>query len=447
MSVGTTTRREGNFGVLGPGDGRKTRSLVDEDGLEPGVKEALEADDFIIYGKASVEKYDEDNPPQKILMSAFDDKIPHFLDGGIISRRHKDIPVGEPVESYTLDEPAEIEVGDQTHSFDAGEELRTEVSDGEVWIVANLRNDSELARETREGAINGNLDGFSVTVFCKEWDETSKGQEVHSIDWHSTTIGQDQHIKNPDSRFGVAEFKAMFESGAGAAEEKAERAAIEVLRELPTNMSETNEKSFWERVKGVADQKAEEAEEKSEGTEDEKADDPPDSSPPEMKEEDEKSDFDAVMEKVEGELGEADAEVIQNKVADDEEDEDEFDPEEGELKSELEETKATLEETRNVVEKLSESVVTKEELDERVPEGDFVTKSDLDERVPDEIATKSELEEVTEKAEKAVKEVVPDAIDGAAEKMVTSGTPSPSGGSTNDEDDYKSEIEERFGSQ
>ena len=64
--------------------------------------------------------------------------------------------------------------------------------------------------------MTGELDGFSVTIYAKEWDETNDGQVVSEIDWHAVTIGRDNQIKNKDSRFGVAGYKALFGSIAGA---------------------------------------------------------------------------------------------------------------------------------------------------------------------------------------------------------------------------------------
>lgn len=485
MSVGATSGASGSFGIVGrPQLGTtKERSLVDEDRLTEEMKEALEADTFIIYGKASVEQYDEDDPPQKIEMKAFEERLGSFLDGGIISRRHKDIPVGEPLESYTLDEPTEVVVGDEVLEFGPGDTLETGVHDDELWIVADLRNDSEIARETRLGAMTGDLTGFSVTVFCKEWEETTKGQRVTSIDWHSTTIGGDEHIKNKDSRFGVAEFKALFgDKFPGLTGKQAERAAIEILRELPTNMSaetgDTDEKGFWDRVQDIASQKAEEADSDEEDPETGKADEEQNDAPEDEKGDetetpaDEKgetdgdlkaADADAVLEQVKNELGEEQAEVLKNEmekppeveagaVDDEEEDEEEnSEAEEGELKAEqvAEAMKSAGFVTEETLEEKMADTITTDEFGEMVGEK-------LDERLPEgEVASKSEVEEVMKAAEDVLTDVLPeaqqkaaeDAAEQTAEKMATGETPDPSGGSAQDETDYQSEIQQRFGSQ
>lgn len=505
MSVGATSSPQGAFGVVGGplgGDTTRTRQLVDENRLSEKLREGLEADDFIIYGKASVEKYDEDNPPQKLEMGAFEDKMEPFLGSGIISRRHKDIPVGEPVREWTLDEDTEVVVGNEVLEFEAGDTLETGVIDGELWIVANLRSDTELARDTRLGAMTGDLDGFSVTVFCKEWEETQKGQRVTDLDWHSVTIGADEHIKNKDSRFGVAEFK-MFEALDGLTAvtgKQAERAAVEILQELPANMSakgDTDEKSFWDRVKEVADQKSEEADsndspedekageeqtdqpedEKSEEADaeaaDEKADeDEFDPEDPGDEDEDEKAatDVESVVEKVRSELSDEDAAVLEKAIEEepevpvdpeeDDEDEDENPAVDGELKAD--EIAEKLGEAGFVTEdRLNEALDKRtgsDTLAEKLGDAGFVTSEDisekLDDRLPDEVASKEEVEEVMKAAEEVLTDVLPDAQQKAAEdaaeqtaeKMVTGETPDPSGGPAQDQEDYMEQIQNKFGS-
>ena len=480
MSVAPGQPQRGSFGVVSaPRIGEKQRrSLVDEGQLTQKIREGLEADDFIVYGKASVEKYDEDHPPQKLEMSAFSDQMGPFLENGLISRRHKDIKVGEPLEEYTLEEATEVVVGDEVLEFDAGDTLTTGIEDDELWIVANLYNDSELARETRVGAMSGDLNGFSVTVFCKEWEETPKGQRVTDLDWHSVTIGGDEQIKNPDSRFGVAEFKGMFDAMSGppgVTSKQAERAAVEVLRELPTNMSDTDSKGFWDRVSEIASQKSEEAngdgggappeetksegdadaEEKAEGDEVEEKEGPP-GTPEDLEEYDEekdKSDADAVLEKVRAELGEEDARVLEKEMAGDEPPIEELEDEEpgDELKADPEAIGKALQE---------QGFVTEDRLEEKLESAmsDALTADDLsaklDEAVPDDVATKSEVEEVMKAAEEVITETLPeaqkaaaeDAAEQTAEKMATGGTPDPAGGSEADEQDYMATIQSKFGS-
>jgi hypothetical protein len=507
MSVGATSGSRSGFGVVSPDLGTtKERTLVEENDLTEKEREALEADTFIIYGKASVEQYDEDNPPQKIEMKAFEEEMSSQLSDGIISRRHKDIPVGEPIESYSLDEPAEVVVGDEVIEFDAGDTLETGVQyhgdgDDELWIAADLRNDSEIARDTRMGALTGELTGFSVTVFCKEWEETSKGQRVTDIDWHSTTIGGDEHIKNKDSRFGVAEFKALFgDEFPGLTGKQAERATVEILRELPNNMSDTDDKGFWDRVRDIASEKAEdgESEPESEKSDDDEQDEDPvdekESTGAEEEPEEEKgdgedgdqepedtkgSDVDAVIERVKQELGDEEAEVLKeavneppieepptNKPVKDEEDEMASEAEEGELKGQKSDGEsgvdpdALVEKMKDVgfvtedhLEEKMSGVVTEDELTERVGEK---LDNRLSETLPDgDVASKADVQDVVETAEEVIAETVPeaqkeaakDAAEETAQKMSTGETPDPSNGSAKDQSDYRDQIQNRFGSE
>mgnify|MGYP000489455587 CR=1 FL=1 len=475
MSVGARTGATGHFGaVSGPDRGTvKERSLVDDGQLTEEMREALEADTFIIYGKASVEQYDDDYPPQKIKMEAFADKLDRFLESGMISRRHKDIPVGEPLRSYTLEEPTRIAVADEVLEFDAGDTIESGVRDDEVWIAADLRNDSEIARETRHKVMTGELSGFSVTVFCKEWEETSKGQLVTSIDWHSTTIGGDDQIKNEDSRFGVAEFKAAF-GGRGALGEKA---ALRVLSELPTDMSSNSDgatsKGFWDRVQDIANQKAKEEQEtpedeKSDTGEDEKSETEADEKEgDEYDYEDEEYEMDmsdmsedakAVLDQVKSELGDKQASVLVKEMGSDYEDEEYEDEEDdGELKSE--DFVEAMKEAGFVTEdQAAEKAATaaEEAAKEAAEESVSGFKSEIEDRLPDgDLATKADVEDVMDAAEKALVDVVPeaqkaaakDAADEAVEKMATGGTPDPSGGSAKDEQDYMEQIQNKFGSQ
>lgn len=483
MSAGARPSSSTRFGVVGgPTVGEKQRrELVDEDELSEKLREGLEADDFVIYGKASVEQYDDDRPPQKLLMSAFEDEIERYIDEGFISRQHKDVKVGEPLREYTLDEATEVDVGDRVESFEAGDTLETHIDGDELWVVAQIYNDTELARDTRVGAMSGDLNGFSVTVFCEEWKNTSKGQEVNKLDWHSTTIGEDHQIKNGDSRFGVADYKAFLGfRDAGLSEKMAHKAAVATLRELP-NMGNDNDKGdFWTRVKNVASQKADdgppgdggesagsEADEKMDGEDGEHYDD---------EEHDEKaSDAEEVIEKVEMELGEEDAEVLREEMGGgsdpeppepDEGDEeskegsydeegDEEDDDYGELKADVaDEVEQRLDEKMDGLDEVVADTVEKavdEKLDDRL-----TAKLDekLDERLPDEVASKAELEQYREDAVETMNSVAEKAAEQAAEessvetaqKMETGGTPSPSTGTGNDEVDYKSEIKQRFGS-
>lgn len=209
---------------LADADGDAYERRIDSSDLPEDYQEALNADSFILFGKASIQQYDKGNPRegqprQKLDMGALSEALPEYLDAdtsaGNISFGHQDVEVGRAIDSYTLNEPTEIEVDGDTHEFDAGDTLETHVDEdaGEFWIVADLFNEKYFHRKTRLLTLAGALDGFSVTVVAREWEETDAGQYVTALDWHSTTIGTGDQILNPGSEFGVAEFKAALRGG------------------------------------------------------------------------------------------------------------------------------------------------------------------------------------------------------------------------------------------
>lgn len=197
--------------------GQKQRNEIDYDALPEEYTEALEADDFIVYGKASIEQYDVED--QRLTMEALTAALDRFFESddapGIISRAHADVPVGRPIREHTLDEDAALIIDGERYEFSAGDTLRTEAKDAdddglpELWLVSRLANDSELARETRLRALQGDLNGFSVTVYPREKEQKRAGEDVTELDLHAVTIGTDEQIKNKGSEFGVAEFKAL----------------------------------------------------------------------------------------------------------------------------------------------------------------------------------------------------------------------------------------------
>jgi len=187
---------------------------VDLETLDATLREAVEADDFYIYGKASIEQWDDDDPPTFIQMDALEDALDRFFSSetapGIISRGHQDIPVGVPVESFEFEEATTLEIGGETYHFSDGEMARSHVEDAdgdgrpELWLAANISNDNEMSKKTRILAAQGDLNGFSVTVHRNDDEVTSEGRYVTECDLHAVTIGTDEQIKNPGSEFDVA---------------------------------------------------------------------------------------------------------------------------------------------------------------------------------------------------------------------------------------------------
>jgi len=240
----TKTAASGSFSPVNAGPVR-TDAQYDLENLTEEEREVVTADEFIVFGKASIEQWNDPAPGEDHLyieMDALEERLDQLLALTNLSRRHDDVKVGEFREEHTLDEPTTIHLdNDETLRFDAGETLETQViREGEplpdgsgqadedaLWIVANVfgrysedhPEGSVLAQETRLGAYYGHLDGFSVTVLTREYDRTEKGKVAREVDFMAVTIGEDELIKNKGSHFGVAEFQALFGSSAPEADD------------------------------------------------------------------------------------------------------------------------------------------------------------------------------------------------------------------------------------
>lgn len=507
---GSTTRLAGQYGVVGhragassplgqvkvKEDGTRRRELVDVESLDQESREAIEADDFVIFGRASVEMFDEDEPSQMLTMEALAKALPQLYEDGIISRRHKDIPVGEVIPEHELEEPTDVQVGEHTLSFEAGETLKTQVveegeprpgsnggtaSEDEFWIVAKLQSNSEIAKETRLRALAGDLDGFSVTIYAKEWEETERGQVVTDLDWHAVTIGEEHKIKNKESRFGVAEFKARFEDvltgvlpGSDDAGEGASSLAEEVHQKANTSMTSKfngqlftkagSELGFNETRLQAAAELAEKAED---GNLREKADEIAEQHEMDVdtlvttakaltadSKEEVGEDLQAILDAVEEEVGEEAATALRVALSegkggggsggsDDGGDGDAEEAKDGEMKGDGEDEdddEPGEDENPGADEKsLPDDAVSKEQLDERLEElkSDMVTSEDIE-------SVKENLEESTKSA---INETLPGIVEDVGEKMATGDTPSPAGGSTADTVDYTEDIQTAFGNE
>lgn len=187
---------------------------VDLDALEDELREAVEAEDFYIYGKASIEQWDSDDPPTYIQMDALENALDRYFDSetapGIISRHHQDIPVGRPVRSFEFESDTTLEIDGDQYEFREGDEVTSHVEDAdgdgrpELWLAANIDNETEMGKKTRVLAAQGDLNGFSVTVHRNKDELTQEGRYVTDCDLHAVTIGTDDQIKNEGSEFDVA---------------------------------------------------------------------------------------------------------------------------------------------------------------------------------------------------------------------------------------------------
>lgn len=421
---------EGSFGVV-TGKTVDVDELqdLDDESLTEAEREVLAADDFIVYGKASIEQYDDDTPAQKIRMSAIEDALPQFFaNNGLVSRRHKDTPVGEALREHTLDEPATMEIGGETYSFDAGETLKTEVADDTLWLVANIFSEetstrgSLLSNQTRLGAYHGELDGFSVTVYTREFTQTEAGQEVTEVDFFAVTIGEDHLIKNEGSEFGVAEFKMfggqslrqqattfmsnrVFNHLFGKSSENLAVETVTVAQEDGLSLNEAAEQvvdddNDAEAIAAEADEKLQDYEERLDALDEKKMD---------------RSDL---ATEVADELGLSTEEVMtmfdqlesQTNDGDSESDDDDDSDDDPDSKQSPE----------GLTEKQRDEVaeVVADTLDDK----EFVSQSDIDEKMSD----------LSEKMEEGLDDVSEDIADNIAEKMETVETPDPDTGGDED---------------
>lgn len=191
---------------------------VDLDSLTDEERAAVEADDFHLYGKASIEQWNRDESVY-IQMDALKTALERFFESetapGIISRHHQDIPVGVPVREFEFGEDTTLQIGDETYDFAAGDVARSHVEDAdgdgrpELWLAANISNDNEMAKKTRVLALRDDLDGFSVTIHRNEDRITEEGGTiVTAADLHAVTIGTAEQIRNEGSEFDVASYSA-----------------------------------------------------------------------------------------------------------------------------------------------------------------------------------------------------------------------------------------------
>ena len=415
------------FGVVssGPAAGSTEDNTIDFEALPAQFKEALNADDFVIYGKASIEQYDTDDIPTMIEMDALEDALGRFFSSktapGIISVGHQDIPIGVPLESYTLDEPRTIQVGDESYEFDAGDELTAHVEDAdddgrpELWLPSNIDGDTEMGKRMRLQALTGRLNGYSVTVRRNKAEGTDEGRRITECDLHAVTVGTDEQIKNKGSEFDVAEFKALFGPAPTGTDDTIVNTIVEGLRDGFDNMSIFDKvlgQELEQKGKELQGQADDDEEQTTDDTTEEKSESPETETESEDEPEEQKLDTEELAHAMAEAMGISPEEAMAmlQGEADVDDDEAEEDPEEGEMKSE-----EKSEET--------ESGLSEDELDQKLEETGFVTKDELD----------TMLSEQAEEFKGAVGEI----FDGVAEevegKMETGSTPEPTNGDTTEQ--------------
>ena len=491
----------GDYGVVsGPKPGDTEVNTVEMEALPDEYKGALEADDFVIYGLASIEQYDDDDPKTLLEMSALEAGLDRFFESenapGIISVGHKDVPVGKPLRSYQLEEATDIPVGDEVYSFEPGDTLETHVEEtGEdgrprLWLAANIDGDTQMGKKARMRALSGALDGFSVTIHRNkaEW-ETENKRRVTDLDLMAVTLGSDEQIRNKGSEFGVAEYKAAVTDMLGAVSTRTDDAMGQLAEDLVAD-TESKMTNFSDKVLAAVFRDQADKLENGEAAENPDEDE-------EEAQDGEDGELDEHQEEVE-------AEDVSEDVADDTEDVAEPETTDspdtpGDTSAETEtaavEGKAEEEtEGKMQVEKLADKIAQATGADKaeimqilrdagaNTPdagedsegdsegEGDDDTEQDGTEEQDGAVMTKSEAEAminarmqelegkmVTEddlddqvsEFKGAMEDVMSDATEEIESKAVTGGTPSPTGGSTADEQDLKqrfNDVAQRHGS-
>jgi hypothetical protein len=307
------------------------------------------------------------------------------------------------------------------------------------------------------------------------------------------TIGEEHKIKNKESRFGVAEFKARFEDalagvlpGSGDTGESASSLADQVHQEANTTMSDQFNGQLFTKAGsdlGFDESRlaaAAELMQKSEGADEEALREKADEIAEEHEvnvdnlvatakamsgEETSKAseDIQQILDQVEESINEearialeaamgdgaAEVNTAGEHGEDDEEEEGNEDAEEamdGEMKEKLaDEFDLTVDELE---EKLGGDEGGESAGDDGgdVPEG-AVTKEQLDERL-ESVVTQDDLEDVKSDLEEASKaaidEALPGIVEDVGEKMATGSTSDPAGGSTADSVDYSEDIAGAF---
>lgn len=154
----------------------------------------FDADDFIIYGPASVEIVDRSG--QEIKMEAIEEDLDRFMESeNLISLKHDDVKVGEPVWEYDGNE--------------------TGVEGDTFYLCANIGNDTEKKKQARLQALRGDLDGYSITVYStEEGTRESDGARItNQCDIHSVTLGAGDLLMNPEAGFNVVDYKSGLKTG------------------------------------------------------------------------------------------------------------------------------------------------------------------------------------------------------------------------------------------
>lgn len=121
------------------------------------------ADDFVIWGPASIEVVDKER--DRIKAEALEDALPQLLKRKRLSYEHSDQIVGDILERFETEEPVEVEVAGNTYKRD---EFPTDVLklDGlkpGLFVAGNVYNDSQKSQEVRKQIEEGEVDSYSIS--------------------------------------------------------------------------------------------------------------------------------------------------------------------------------------------------------------------------------------------------------------------------------------------
>ena len=167
-------------------------SVLRQSSLNSDIRLLKSSNDLIVAGYASVELVDKqgDMITRKALKDAFKKYMeePRYRN---VQLAHSNIQIGEVVPNYTDSE---------------GRLWKSEVDDAGMFVVVNLRNDIEKAREVAAEIRKGSLRGFSIggQAFKRvRKSDTKHGdyQEISKLELHEITICE-KGI-NPEATFRI----------------------------------------------------------------------------------------------------------------------------------------------------------------------------------------------------------------------------------------------------
>lgn len=162
-------------------------------------------DQFVIWGKASVEVVDKEG--DKITAQALKEALPQLLRRERLSLEHSDQLVGDIKESFEAEEEVTVEVDGKEYTR---KEFPTDVleMDGEepaLFVAGKVWDDTRQARETRKAIEDGEIDSYSISGEAISSSTKVKDGEVYDeiteLDLSAVTLCEEG--MNQKSKFGT----------------------------------------------------------------------------------------------------------------------------------------------------------------------------------------------------------------------------------------------------